>query len=142
MLEREWKAQAEQILKEVGSQNSEPPASGLQPKVRAYNLFIPRSGCPKCGAMITAAQNIPVISYLMLKGKCAKCAARISPRYPIVEFATAVLSAAVAWKFGFHWYTGAALLLTWFLIAMSVIDFDTQLLPDSMTLPLVWIGRC
>ena len=80
------------------------------------------------------------ISYLLLKGKCAKCSAKISARYPIVEFVTAVMSAMVAWKFGFHWYTGAALVLTWFLIALTVIDFDTQLLPDNMTLPLMWIG--
>jgi leader peptidase (prepilin peptidase)/N-methyltransferase len=90
--------------------------------------------------MITASQNIPVISYLLLKGKCAKCGTKISARYPVVELATAILSAAVAWKFGFHWYAGAALLLTWFLVALTVIDFDTQLLPDNMTLPLVWIG--
>ncbi len=149
MLEREWKAQAQQILEEGGSEqgvggspNSEPPASSLQPPASssAYNLIVPRSACPKCGAMITAAQNIPVISYLFLKGRCAKCGTKISARYPIVEAITGILSATVAWKFGFHWYTGAALLLTWFLIALTVIDFDTQLLPDNMTLPLMWIG--
>jgi leader peptidase (prepilin peptidase)/N-methyltransferase len=90
--------------------------------------------------LITASQNIPVISYLFLRGKCANCSVKISPRYPIVELATAILSAFVAARFGFHWYTGAALLLTWYLVALSVIDFDTQLLPDNMTLPLVWMG--
>ncbi|HEY6642295.1 A24 family peptidase [Povalibacter sp.] len=150
MLERDWKSQAQQILEETNGgrrtadgkdvrlkpdpQGSETPADG------PYNLFVPRSACPKCGAMITAAQNIPVISYLFLKGKCAKCGTQISARYPIVELVTAILSAAVAWKFGFHWYTGAALVLTWFLVALTVIDFDTQLLPDNMTLPLMWIG--
>lgn len=153
MLGREWRAQAEQLLSEsVGSSGvstapgttaptsaapiSDKPAEAPAP----YNLFVPRSACPKCGALITALQNIPVISYLMLGGKCANCGTKISARYPIVELTTAILSALMAWKFGFTWYTGAALLLTWFLIALFVIDFDTQLLPDNMTLPLVWIG--
>jgi leader peptidase (prepilin peptidase)/N-methyltransferase len=169
MLEREWRTQARQILEEAdGGQRTaerheevnggrrtadgaearhsphpsdrQPPTSSLQPPASPYNLVVPRSACPKCGALITAAQNVPVISYLFLRGKCAKCGTKISIRYPIVELVTAVLSAAVAWKFGFHWYTGAALLLTWFLIALTVIDFDTQLLPDNMTLPLMWIG--
>ncbi|HJY40672.1 MAG TPA: A24 family peptidase [Steroidobacteraceae bacterium] len=132
MLEREWRAQAEQILQ---------PDSHAKPAAQAkYNLVVPRSACPKCGAQITAAQNIPVISYLLLKGKCAKCAAKISARYPVVELGTAILSAVVAWKFGFVWYTAAALLLTWMLIALTGIDIDHQLLPDNMTLPLVWIG--
>lgn len=134
MLDREWKAQAEEILSRV---ETRPTADHAH---TPYNLFVPRSACPKCGTMITATQNIPVISYLLLKGKCAKCGTRISARYPIVELSTAILSALVAWKFGFTWYTGAALLLTWFLVALSVIDFDTQLLPDNMTLPLMWIG--
>jgi leader peptidase (prepilin peptidase)/N-methyltransferase len=76
----------------------------------------------------------------VLRGKCANCAAPISIRYPIVELITAILSAAVAWKFGVHWYTAAALFFTWMLIAMSGIDFDTTLLPDNMTLPLLWVG--
>ena len=138
MLEREWRSQAEQILQgeaEVGLK----PALQADPKPK-YNLVVPRSACPKCGAQITAAQNIPVISYLLLKGKCAKCGARISARYPMVELGTAILSAVVAWKFGFVWYTAAALLLTWTLVALTGIDIDHQLLPDNMTLPLVWIG--
>ena len=138
MLEREWRSQAEQILQ--GEEDL-----GLKPDLQAdpkpkYNLVVPRSACPKCGAQITAAQNIPVISYLLLKGKCAKCGARISARYPMVELGTAILSAVVAWKFGFVWYTAAALLLTWTLVALTGIDIDHQLLPDNMTLPLVWIG--
>jgi len=137
MLERDWRAQAQELLGSNAS--SEAPAVASQPPAR-YNLIVPRSACPHCGTQIKAWQNIPVISYLLLKGKCASCSARISPRYPIVELATALLSAAVAWKFGFSWYTGAALVLTWFLIALTFIDFDTQLLPDNMTLPLVWIG--
>lgn len=146
MLQREWRSQAEQILNELpadGTQSaasiptpSQTPASQPSP----YNLVVPRSACPKCGALITAAQNIPVISYLLLKGKCAKCGVGISIRYPIVELLTAILSAVVAWKFGFTWYTGAALVLTWTLIALSGIDIDLQILPDNMTLPLVWLG--
>lgn len=154
MLDREWKAQAQEILGQVETRPTgddgqsadvglkpDPQGSTTSSASRApYNLFLPRSACPKCGAMITGAQNIPVISYLFLRGKCAKCGTKISARYPIVELSTAILSALVAWKFGFTWYAGAALLLTWFLIALSVIDFDTQLLPDNMTLPLMWIG--
>lgn len=137
MLERAWRTEAEQFLSETGSVAQNKPAAEAPTR---YNLFVPRSACPKCGAMITATQNIPVISYLMLGGKCTKCGAKISLRYPVVELTTAVLSALVAWKFGFGWYTGAALLLTWFLIALFAIDFDTQLLPDNLTLPLLWIG--
>src|SRR5690606_4628655 len=148
MLQREWRAQAEEILSEpptagggqwkekqkdlVASSSTEPPAK--------YNLIVPRSACPKCGAEIKAWQNIPVVSYLLLKGTCANCGTKSSPRYPIVELVTAILSAAVAWKFGVTWYTGAALVLTWVLIALTFIDFDTQLLPDNMTLPLMWLG--
>jgi leader peptidase (prepilin peptidase) / N-methyltransferase len=142
MLEREWRAQAEQIL---GEKEREARV-GLKPDLQGkgvaakYNLVVPRSACPKCGAPITAAQNVPVISYLLLKGRCANCGAKISVRYPLVEIGTAILSALVAWQFGFVWYTGAALLLTWVLIALSGIDIDHQLLPDNMTLPLLWLG--
>lgn len=146
MLQREWRSQAEQILSEGPAEDGKAPASppALTQKAAAqpapYNLFVPRSACPKCGAPITAGQNIPIFSYLLLKGKCAKCGVGISLRYPVVELLTAVLSAAVAWKFGFTWYTGAALVLTWTLIALSAIDIDLQILPDNMTLPLVWLG--
>jgi leader peptidase (prepilin peptidase) / N-methyltransferase len=142
MLDREWRGQAEEILREkqgdVGLKpDLQPDQQTLHPR---YNLVVPRSACPKCGAMITATQNIPVLSYLWLKGKCASCGVRISARYPFVELGTAILSALVAWKFGFVWYTAAALLLTWVLIALTGIDIDHQLLPDNMTLPLVWLG--
>ena len=139
MLDREWRAQAQEILREKQGDVALPAESKTEPQPK-YNLAVPRSGCPKCGAMITAAQNIPVISYLLLKGKCASCGARISARYPLVELGTAILSALVAWKFGFVWYTAAALVLTWVLIALTGIDIDTQLLPDNMTLPLLWLG--
>ena len=105
-----------------------------------YNLIVPRSRCPQCNAPIKAHQNIPVLSWLLLGGKCANCKARISARYPIIELATALLSVAVVWRFGWHWQSAAALLLTWSLIALTVIDIDHQILPDVITLPLLWIG--
>ncbi len=136
MMEREWKTQAQEIL---GSSLYEPPRA--EPiEQQPYNLVVPRSACPKCGARITALQNIPVISYLFLRGACARCKTRISIRYPLIELFTGALSAAVAWKFGFTWYCGAALVLTWALVALSAIDIDHQLLPDDITLPLMWIG--
>ncbi len=111
-----------------------------EPIEERYNLIVPRSRCPKCNAEITALQNIPVVSWLLLGGKCANCRAPISVRYPIVEFATAVLSAAVAMRFGWHWQTLAAMLFTWALVALTVIDLDHTLLPDAITIPLLWLG--
>jgi leader peptidase (prepilin peptidase)/N-methyltransferase len=139
MLEREWRSQAEQIVAQPVT-GEMPPALATSAPTERYNLLVPRSACPGCGVMITASQNIPVISWLFLRGRCARCSAKISPRYPIVELCTAILSAMVAWKFGVTWYTGAALVLTWTLVALTVIDIDHQLLPDNMTLPLMWIG--
>ncbi|HKE94993.1 MAG TPA: A24 family peptidase [Povalibacter sp.] len=143
MLNRDWRAQAQELLSEQPAADGKPDGirlSNPQPAAEPYNLVEPRSACPKCRAPITALQNIPVISYLVLKGRCANCGNPISVRYPIVELVTAILSAVVAWRFGVHWYTGAALLLTWFLIALSAIDFDTGFLPDDMTMPLIWMG--
>jgi leader peptidase (prepilin peptidase) / N-methyltransferase len=118
-----------------------PASAQTQPSDEApYNLVVPRSACPHCGAAIKAHQNIPVLSYLMLGGRCANCRARISLRYPVVELATALLSTAVAWRYGWHWQTLAALVLTWALIALTVIDHDHQILPDAITLPLLWLG--
>ncbi len=105
-----------------------------------YNLWRPQSHCPSCGAPVGALQNVPVFSYLLLRGKCAHCDARISPRYPIVEALTGGLSFWVGTHFGWGLAGASALVLTWFLIALSFIDADTTLLPDSMTLPLMWIG--
>ncbi len=105
-----------------------------------FNLAVPRSKCQKCGHQITALENIPVISYLFLRGKCSDCKVKISVRYPIVEFVTALLSVLVAAHFGVTWATLAGLFLTWSLIALTMIDFDTQLLPDSITQPLIWSG--
>lgn len=138
MMEREWKAQAAEILSvSTEAAGSSPPGSAVPAK---YNLMVPRSACPHCGAEITAMQNIPVVSYLMLRGRCRGCKAPISARYPIVELATAVLSAVVAWKFGFTAFTAGALVLTWMLVAMTCIDMDHQVLPDNLTLPLMWLG--
>ncbi len=132
MLDREWRAQSREML-EIGGEFSGPPAP-------AYNLVVPRSACPQCRAPILVHQNIPLLSYLWLGGRCGNCRAPISARYPIVELATGLLSAAVAWHYGWHWQTLAALALTWALIALTVIDYDHQILPDSITLPLLWLG--
>jgi leader peptidase (prepilin peptidase)/N-methyltransferase len=104
------------------------------------NLFTPRSTCTHCGHKITAWENIPIISYLFLRGRCSRCHARISPRYPMIEAATAIISGFVAWHFGYGFVALAALIFVWSLIALAVIDLDTQLLPDDITLPLLWIG--
>ena len=106
----------------------------------AYNLVTPRSACPACGTPIGALQNIPVVSWLVLRGRCAGCRAPISARYPIVEALTGVLSGWVAWRFGWGWEAAAGLCVTWTLIALAGIDLDTQHLPDVLTLPLMWLG--
>ena len=129
MLEREWRAQAHEIL---GL-----PAAPTGP---VYNLMRPNSCCPHCDQPIRPWENIPVLSYLLLRGRCAHCREPISIRYPLTELACALLSAAVAWHFGFGWQTGAVLLLSWGLLGMSLIDLDHQLLPDALVLPLLWLG--
>lgn len=105
-----------------------------------YNLVVPRSACPACGHQITALENIPLISYAFLRGKCAGCKTPISLRYPLIEALTGLLAGAVAWKFGVSSTALAALVFTFALIALTFIDFDTQLLPDDITLPLLWLG--
>jgi leader peptidase (prepilin peptidase)/N-methyltransferase len=110
------------------------------PHTDRYNLMVPRSACPHCGHQITALENIPVISWLFLRGKCSNCKAPISARYPIVELLTAVVSALLVWRFGSGLAGLATLVFAWMLIAMTLIDFDTQLLPDDLTLPLLWCG--
>jgi len=105
-----------------------------------FNLSVPRSRCPKCNNLITWWQNIPVVSYLMLGGKCRQCKTPISARYPIIELVTMLLSLVVAWHFGPSIQCVLGIITTWFLVAMTMIDFDHQLLPDSLTLPLMWIG--
>jgi len=112
-----------------------------EPKERPeFNLSTPHSACPKCKSPIKPWQNIPVISYLWLKGKCANCKTSISVRYPIVELTTGLLGLLVAYQFGASWQTAALLVFTYFLVALTLIDMDEYLLPDSLTLPLIWIA--
>ena len=110
------------------------------PHTERYNLMVPRSACPHCGHQITALENIPVVSWLALRGKCSKCKAPISARYPAIELLTGALSALLVWKFGSGVAGMATLLFAWLLIAMTFIDVDTQLLPDDLTFPLLWAG--
>lgn len=110
------------------------------PQYEKLSLASPRSRCPQCGHAITAAENIPIFSYLFLKGHCRRCKARISPRYPLVEALSGVLSGYAIWHFGASWAGIGALFFIWCMIALTFIDFDTQLLPDSITLPLLWAG--
>jgi leader peptidase (prepilin peptidase)/N-methyltransferase len=128
MLERGWLAQCAEL-------RGETPAP--EP---AYNLVVPRSACPACGQRITALQNIPVISWLLLRGRCAACKAPISARYPVVEVLGGVLAAYAVWRFGATPRGVAACVLLWSLLALTMIDIDTQLLPDDLTLPLLWAG--
>lgn len=123
------------------SENYVAHESGLPlPHTERYNLMVPRSACPECGHRISALENIPVLSYLVLRGQCSECKAPISPRYPAVELLTGVLAACIAWRFGTGFAGLAALLFAFLLIALTFIDADTQLLPDDLTLPLLWCG--
>jgi len=119
----------------IALENDEPA-----PHTSRYNLIAPRSACPSCGHTLSALDNIPVFSYVWLKGRCRYCRAPISRRYPLVEIITALLSAVVVWQLGSELKGVAALLLVWCLIALTFIDIDTQMLPDDVTLPLVWLG--
>lgn len=133
MMEADWRTQCAE-LQQAESQGVAVASSGQ------YNLLVPPSHCPQCKSPLRAIDNIPIASWLVLRGKCAHCATRISARYPIVEALTAVLSALVAWKFGLTWQTALVLVFTWTLIALTFIDADTTLLPDDLTLPLLWLG--
>src|SRR5690606_10732173 len=128
MMEREWHAQAAELR---GEETVQTPH---------YNLATPRSACPHCGHPIGALENIPLVSYLVLRGRCRHCAAPISPRYPVVEVLSAALSAYAALRFGAGIALIGALLFVWAMLALSFIDLDTQLLPDQITLPLLWLG--
>ena len=138
MLERDWRSQAADLLSSAND------ATGLAPMTQAVperiTLSTPRSACPSCKAPIKAWQNIPVLSWLLLHGRCASCQSKISVRYPLVELATGLLSAWVAWHFGFGIPAACGLVVTWALIALTGIDVDHQLLPDGITLPLMWAG--
>lgn len=137
MLQREWRQQCCEFLEIDEKTTSD---VGTAPEHKVFNLVKPDSHCPQCNAPVRAWQNIPIISYVLLRGKCAKCKASISLRYPIIEAVTGILSGLVAWQFGATWLTLALLVLTWSLVALTMIDFDHQLLPDNITLPLLWLG--
>lgn len=134
MLEAEWKAQCEDFM-----QDGAASAPAAEPE-KKLSLSYPGSNCPNCGHKIRAWENIPVISYLVLGGKCSACKTRISIRYPIIELATALLAVYVISQFELSWMGLAAVTFTWVLLTLSMIDFDTQLLPDRLTLPLMWLG--
>ncbi len=142
MMERGWRDGVVEYLNDQQPDNA--PALDLQFSnelpAEPFNIATPRSRCPHCDHAITATQNIPIVSYLKLGGKCAGCKASISVRYPIIEFVTTLLSVIVAWKLGPTPAAVLGIIVTWFLVAMTMIDFDHQLLPDSLTLPLMWIG--
>jgi leader peptidase (prepilin peptidase)/N-methyltransferase len=133
MLDREWRAQAAEVLGHTATSH---PDGAVEP----FNLMVPRSRCPSCAAPIAAKHNIPVISWLLLRGRCATCRASISARYPIVELLTAVATLLAISVYGYTWFGAAALIFTWATIALAFIDFDTKLLPDQITLPLLWLG--
>ncbi|MDB6050974.1 MAG: pilD [Pseudomonas sp.] len=129
MLNRDWKAQSREML-----------ALPAEPDTITFNLMLPHSRCPHCAHKIRPWENLPVVSYLLLGGKCSSCKAPISKRYPIVELACGLISAFIAWHFGFGWQAAAMLVLAWGLLTMSLIDADHQLLPDALVLPLLWLG--
>jgi leader peptidase (prepilin peptidase)/N-methyltransferase len=131
ILERTWSQQCRELLETATADSGED---------RPFNLIRPASSCPKCGHRIRAIENVPVISYLFLKGRCAACRKRIPVRYPLIELATAIASVVTALHFGFSLQTAAALGFTWAIIPLCIIDYDRQLLPDNITLPLLWAG--
>ncbi|MGB1311469.1 MAG: prepilin peptidase [Leucothrix sp.] len=133
MLQREWDAEC---LEHINADNPDYIAK----ETERFNLFMPRSACPTCNHPISSLENIPVISYLLLKGKCKGCKTPISLQYPVIEITTALLSMFIAWRFGYGWQMLGMLLFAWSLIALGMIDLNTMLLPDSLTLPLMWLG--
>lgn len=137
MLQREWKQQCCEYLE---IENSEPDSNAGTAKFAKFNLQTPDSHCPHCNHKIRPWENVPVISYIALGGKCAGCKQKISLRYPGVEFTTGILSGLVAYTFGPTLLTLAVLILTWCLVCLTLIDYDQQLLPDDITLPMLWLG--
>jgi leader peptidase (prepilin peptidase)/N-methyltransferase len=132
-LQHEWRTECKEFLGADGP-------SLDSPATPPENIFTSRSHCPDCGHQITALENIPVLSYLILRGKCSACSARISPRYPAIEVLTALLSGVVAWSFEYTIALPFVLTLVWSLIALSFIDFDHKLLPDKLVFPILWLG--
>ena len=139
MMERQWRAECAELN---DNPSDAPPvtANAAKPNEERYNLFVPRSRCPSCAQPITALQNIPIVSYLVLGGKCAGCKAPISMRYPFVELLSGALAGYAAWRFGFTLAGIGALLFVFAMIALTFIDLDTFFLPDDITLPLLWAG--
>lgn len=137
MMERDWQHQCREFLVNDSNIATLPEPNEKQ---ETFNLMVPASRCPSCGHKIRAWENIPVISYVFLGGKCSSCKTTISIRYPIIELATGILSVVAIAYFGVSWNGLAALLLTWSLITLTMIDLDTYLLPDDITLPLLWLG--
>lgn len=145
MMKREWQQECNQylqeyhedIVKKIGIEQLNKPIDAFPEK---YNLVVPGSACPKCKTSIKPWHNLPLLGWLMLKGKCAACHAPISARYPIIEFITGLLIATLAWHFGPSWQFVFASVLTFVLVALAGIDLDEMLLPDQMTLPLLWLG--
>ncbi len=137
IMERDWNNQCKEFLACNGDITATSDTNELS---EPFNLMVPGSHCPHCGHKIKSWENIPVISYVILGGKCSKCKTRISARYPIIELTTGLLSIAVVYYTGINWNGLAALVFTWSLIALTMIDFDTYLLPDDITLPLLWLG--
>jgi leader peptidase (prepilin peptidase) / N-methyltransferase len=134
MMEADWRAQCLDFL------HPEQALADSATAQQRYNLLVPRSACPSCEHKITAIENIPVLSYLALRGKCSKCLAPIGVRYPLVELLTGVLTGFLAWHFGVSWQAMFAIIFLWALITLTFIDADTTLLPDDITLPLLWLG--
>jgi leader peptidase (prepilin peptidase)/N-methyltransferase len=132
MMERQWLQQCHELLNKDHSNSESTP--------ERFDLIFPRSRCPNCQHLIHAWENIPLISYLLLRGRCANCKQRISLRYPFIELLCAAITAFTAWYFGPTWQAAAAIVLSWALIVLIFIDYDHQLLPDSITLPFLWLG--
>ena len=131
MLQNEWHRECRNLLEINAAEPGEE---------ESYNLVLPRSRCPRCAHKITALENIPILSYILLAGKCSACKAAIPLRYPVIEFLSAVIAIFLAWRFGYSVQTILAIILSWSLLVLSMIDIDEQLLPDDITLPFLWLG--
>jgi leader peptidase (prepilin peptidase) / N-methyltransferase len=150
MQERTWLSDSVNFLRELGARDDGSheqqlaarmvAAAAPEPEFETFNMVVPRSRCPHCGHSIRAHQNIPILGWLILRGRCAQCAAGISIRYPIIELVTALLSVFIVWQFGTSLAGAGALILTWGLLAAAMIDADTMYLPDDITLPWLWLG--
>jgi len=153
ILKRDWRLQSLEILGEWAQEQGAAQslsqmrvelenlqAANAPPRQQRYNLVVPRSACTACGHRITALENIPVLSWLWLRGRCSVCRTRIGPRYPIVETLTGLLSGYIGWRFGFTFAAAGALVFCWALIALALVDLVTMYLPDDITLPLLWSG--